>query len=301
MVWITATLASTLIFALVTALDRRILTSHVPSGHAFNVMVGGLQFSISACVFVFTPWVSGHSMDDIAAVAISGAAQGFTLLFMFYALRFLEVSRFMPIYQTFPVVVAVMAIFLLDEGLSFFQWIAVLVTVCGAALITIDRNTTDGKKVVWPAYLLVIATVVTTAVGNVAFKFGVDGMDFWNAMAIRTLVTGAVLMIPLVRVSTFGEVIHTMRRPKDFGLVVFNEGLLVPGAIVLMLTGLKVGPVSLVSTLMATRVLFALLISGVLSFDSIRILDERFSRETLPIKLFSAILIVTGISLLTLS
>ena len=281
-------------------MDRRILTLHVPSGHAFNVMVGGLQLCISASVFLFTPWVSDHSGHSLASVAISGAAQGFTLLFMFYALRFLEVSRFMPVYQTFPVVVAVMAIFLLDEGLSSIQWIAVLVTVCGAALITFDRHATLGKKVIWPAYLLVLGTVITTAVGNVAFKFGVDGMDFWNAMALRSLFTGAVLLIPLVRAATLGEVIHTIRRPKDFALVVMNEGLLVPGALVLMLMGLKLGPVSLVSTLMATRVLFVLLISGVLSFDSIRILDERFSRDTLPVKLFSAILIVIGISLLAL-
>ncbi len=219
---------------------------------------------------------------------------------MFYALRFFEVSRFMPVYQIFPVVVAIMAIFLLDEGLSLLQWLAILVTVAGAVLITFDPNASVARRVAWPAYLLVLGAILATAVANVSFKFAVDDMDFWNAMAVRTLCTGAVLLFPLLRPATFGEVRRTVTRPKDFSFVVMNEGLLVPGALVLMLLGLKLGPVALVSTLMATRALFVLFISGVLSLSAFRILDERFSRDTLPVKLLSSLLIVAGITVLGL-
>ena len=299
--WIAATLASTFLFALVSVMDRRLLLVHVPSGHAFNVLVAGLQLCISATVFLAAPWRSDPSTSVFLSIAASGAAQGLTLLCMFYALRFFEVSRFMPAYQVFPVVVAIMAIFLLDEGLSLLQWLAILVTVGGAILITFDPNAPAARRVAWPAYLLVLGAILTTAIANVSFKFAVDDMDFWNAMAVRTLFTGAVLLFPLLRPATLGEVRRTVARPKDFAFLVMNEGVLVPGALVLMLLGLKLGPVALVSTLMATRALFVLFISGALSLGAFRILDERFSRDTLPVKLLSCFLIVGGISILGLT
>ena len=60
------------------------------------------------------------------------------------------------------------------------------------------------------------------------------------------------------------------------------------------------GPVSVVSTVMATRPLFVFFYSTLFSLPAIRLLEEPLERNTLAVKLASVALIVIGIGALSL-
>jgi hypothetical protein len=64
--------------------------------------------------------------------------------------------------------------------------------------------------------------------------------------------------------------------------------------------GHLLGPVSLVATAMSTRPLFVFVLSVLLSSRAWRLPDEPLDRETLPTKLVSAAMIVSGVSAISL-
>ena len=63
-----------------------------------------------------------------------------------------------------------------------------------------------------------------------------------------------------------------------------------------MIGALALGTASIAATLFATRPLFVLVISGLLSTRYWNILDEPFSRDVLPTKLLFTTMIVMGVA-----
>jgi drug/metabolite transporter (DMT)-like permease len=84
------------------------------------------------------------------------------------------------------------------------------------------------------------------------------------------------------------------------GVFVLAEIVLAPAAIVLMFAAFNAGPASLVSTVISTRPLFVLLIAGLLSTKYLNLLDEPINRKNLPGKLFPILMIVVGVTTITM-
>jgi len=74
-----------------------------------------------------------------------------------------------------------------------------------------------------------------------------------------------------------------------------GEVVLVPAAVLLMITATKLGPVSLVATVTGTRPVFILLYSTLLSLPSLKVLSESLDSRSLTVKLVSVMMIIGGI------
>jgi drug/metabolite transporter (DMT)-like permease len=83
-------------------------------------------------------------------------------------------------------------------------------------------------------------------------------------------------------------------------LLLVVEVLLVPLAMFLMIAATKLGPVSLVATIVGTRPVFILLYGTVLSLPRLRILNESLDPKALAIKTASVAMIIGGIVSLSL-
>ncbi len=78
------------------------------------------------------------------------------------------------------------------------------------------------------------------------------------------------------------------------------EYSLAPLAVLLNVTAISLGPVSLVSTMTATRPLFVFIYGTILSTSAFRLLDAPLDWRTLSVKLVAIVMIVGGIATLTL-
>ena len=83
-------------------------------------------------------------------------------------------------------------------------------------------------------------------------------------------------------------------------VLVAAEYTLAPLATLITLIAINLGPVSVVSTVMATRPLFVFVYSTLFSLPAIRLLEEPLERNTLAVKLTSLVMIIIGIGALSL-
>ena len=137
--WIIVSLASAAAFAVVSVLDKTVLNRYVPSSSTFIVLAGLLQLPSSVIALLIVP-LQSYSLEIWSASIISGFLLGASLAIMFWVLGRQEVSRVIPVYQTSPVFVAVLAVLFLAEKLTALHWVAIMVTVSGAALLSLRRS-----------------------------------------------------------------------------------------------------------------------------------------------------------------
>ena len=220
---------------------------------------------------------------------------------MFYGFSHLEVSRVIPIAHTYPVFVAILASIFLGENLSTVQWAAIFITVVGAGLVTTSHGQQSSNNKKTFVYLLVLLGSVLNAIANVTYKYALDGIEFWDLFAMRSVCLGLVLFVAGYRSGILSQVRRLASNMACVRVFVIAEIVVAPAAILAMLGALYLGPVSLASTLISVRPLFVLAITGVLSMPVLRFLDEPFTRETLPLKLLSTTMIVAGVVVLTLA
>lgn len=298
--WVLASLGSSVIFAGISVLDKRILAAHVPGLSGFYILVGALQVAMAAIAVLAVPWEGGASVGAVMAAAISGVLWGLTLLLFFYSLRILEVSRAVPIFHTYPVFVALMAVVFLEERLPLIHWAAILVVVGGAGLVTLGQDKRGEAQRMTMAFALLFLASILTAGAIVATKAAVEEMNLWNVFALRSLFLGAVLLLPVVWPHGLQQVRTILANGRSVSLIFVTEGILAGAGVYIMLLALSLGPASLASTLMSTRPVFVLIISTLLSTRFWNLLDEPLTRDALTLKVASTVMVVGGASVLSL-
>ena len=298
--WVLASLGSAVLFAGVSVLDKRILAAHVPGLSGFYALVGVLQLAIAAVAGLAVPW-EGASTTAALLALVSGVLLGGSLLLVFYALGMLEVSRVVPIQNTYPVPVAIMAVVFLGEHLSLVHWLAIALVVAGAGLVTVGQGELPGDRSRRLVFVLVFVASAIFAVAMVASKAALEEMDLWNILALRSLALGAVLLIPGLMPNGLRQARVILSNGRSVGLIFFAEGVLALAAMYTMLLALSLGPASLASTVMSTRPVFVLIISVLLSTRLWHLLDEPLTKDVLALKFTSTAMVVGGVSVLTLA
>ncbi len=298
--WVAASISSAVLFSLVSVLDKRILSVHVPGVMGFYFPVGVVQFGMAAVVALFVPW-HGGTAGSIAMAAVSGALAGASLLGLFYGFRHLDVSRAVPIFHTFPVFVAIMAVAFLDERLLLVHWIAILVIVFGAGLVMLGQPQSQSAGVTKIALAAVAFSSLAMAVSTVASKVALDTMDTWNVFIVRSIFLGAALLIPTLQPQGLRQGLAVLSNRRAATLILLTEGFLAAAAIYTMLLAFELGPVSLASTLMSTRPVMVLFMSALLSTRFWNLLDEPLTRDTWAVKFVSTGMVVGGVGVLSLA
>jgi transporter family protein len=296
MTWLTAALASTLLFAVVSILDKRLVEHLFPSVSTFNVTFGLLQFIIAPIYFTAVVLTVGFDGGSGIPWAVgSGLLWAVGLSLFFYALRREEVSRAAPVQSLSPVFAAVIAVCFLGEALNAAQWIAILVVVLGTALISIRP---ENGRVQFARRRVSGILVVSAFAIALAFIFSEEAtrrMNIWAIQAFRALAMGSGVLLISWRPSVTPALLRALRSPRAIGVMLLAEGLLAPIAALSFVAALDLGPVSLVSAVIAIRPLAILAISLGLSTPLWNVLHEPLDRQTLGLKAIATALIVGGV------
>ena len=294
--WILASIASAIGFAGVGILDKIVIEKHAPSPRTFMIFAGALQLPGSLIPMAFVGFES-YSAINILIACGSGMLIGISLLLMFMALRKQDASVVASVYQTAPVFVAIIAVIFLKEYLTFFQWLAILLTVAGAVLISLKRTGVGfgfGSLGVW--FFVMIAASVFFGAGLTLTKVALNEMSFWNVFAYRGIGTAIPLMLLPITRNTVKESLLFIKNLKGLSIVVFSEAILAFVALWFTTIAIDNSPVSLATAIMSTRPLFAVIFGTLLSLSYLRVLDEPLDRGSITQRSFAVVMIVVGVS-----
>ena len=297
--WVLASLGAAIGFAAVTVLDKIILGRHVASAWVFIFFAGLMQLPGALVPMAFVDF-PGYSATMWLAALGSGAAFGLSLVLMFWTLRRQDASLVTAVYQTAPVFVAIMAVGLLAEDLTAWHWAAILVTVAGAALISLRRRD-GGTPVLGGWFFVVLAASALFALGATLSKLALDGgMSLWNLYTARSATLAAAMVALAWRPSIVPQLGMLFRDTRGLLLFIFTEAGLAFASMYLTTLAIKLGPVSSATTVMASRPMFVFLFGIVLSTGMLKVLSEPVDRASLAHRGAAIAMIVAGVAAISL-
>ena len=297
MTWITASLIVAAVMALVNVGDSHLIAKRVPSIWTFMLVIGVIHLTfgiITVNVFPLSGEVGAFHWFIAVLQAIFRSLAAFLML---YAMRSEEVSRVIPVVNTSPVFVAILAVPLLDERLSYLQWLAVIITVVGAVLISLKGQGRSTR--LRRSFAVLLASSIFFGLANVATKYASESIGFWNMYSITALCFGVTFLMSSARPKVLGELRAIPDRGRVIMLIIGVELMAFIG-IVLSFWAIENGPVSLASTVMGIRPFFVFIFALVVSRLLPDVLDERFGRGVAVLKIASIALIIGGVAIINL-
>jgi len=271
----------------------------MPSLRSYLLPAGSFGIIFAIVILILFPLPAGTEVLTVVLAVTSGLLRAAAVVILQSILRTEEVSRVIPVVFSYPIYVAIMAVPLLGETLSYLHWIAIFTVVAGVVMASVKKGSTGSFKLLSKPFLLLFGVGVFMATGDIAAKYVLRNIDFWNMLSINTLCVGGTFVLLSIRRSTFEQLRKMEGRNKALGLVVLN-GILVQVGFLLNFVAIQNGPVSLVAAIIGSRPFFVLIYSFILSRILPHFLIWETGKAALVLRVAAALLVVGGIAIIYL-
>lgn len=285
---------------MVNIIGSHLLTKRMPSLHSFLLLVGVIYLTYGWLLFYLFPLPQGVTLWPMAVAVISGILRATALALMFYNLKREEVSRVIPVVYTYPIFVAIMAVPLLGESLGLWQWLAIIIVVAGAVMVSLKQNPFGAT--VWPGkpLLLLFTTSLFLALADITGKYVLAYISPYNIYSLSAFCTAGIFWLISLRSPVLRQLREMKGRNSALALLAFNETV-APVGVVLSFWAMARGPVSLVSTIVSSRPIFVVLFAFLLSWLFPAFLEWPLGKGLLALRLMATFLIVGGIAIIYLT
>jgi len=298
--WVNIAILSAATLGVVNIIDSHLLSKRMPGLRAFLLPVAVFHLIYSLIVFTLFPLPVGIGIWPLLVAIASGILRGVAITPMLYIMKSEEVSRVTPVVYTYPIFVAIMAAPLLGETLYYLQWLAIIIVVVGAVMISIRQGPTGSTTWLGKPILVLFGSSLLMAVADIASKYALVYISFWNMFWLSAFCMSGIFLLVSMRPHALRQLINMKQRNSAFALLAVNETL-APTAIALQFWALERGPVSLVSTIASSRPVFVVMFAFVLSRISPKFLEWQPGRGALALRLVATAMIVGGITIIYLT
>jgi len=299
MSWANTAILSTAVFSAVSIIDSRLLSKRMPGLRAFLLPVGIIHLFYALVSFLLFPLPAGIGTWPLLVAVVSGILRTFSIIILLYIMKKEEVSRVIPVVYTYPIFVAIMATPLLGESLYHLQWLAIIVVVAGAVVISVRQGPTGSITWLGKPFLFLFGASLLMATADIASKYALTYVSFWNMFWLSAFCLSVIFILASMRPHIFRQLSNMKQRNSAIALLTFNETL-APIAVVLQFWALERGPVSLVSTIISSRPIFVVIFALILSRISPGLLEWQPGRGALALRLIATAMIVGGITIIYL-
>ncbi len=298
--WINTALLSAAVFGAVNIIDSHLLSKRMPGLLAFLLPVSMISLTYGLVLFYLFPLPETTSTGTLLVAIASGIFRTGGVAIMLYTLKREEVSRVIPVVYTYPILVAIMAVPLLGESLYYLEWLAIIMVVAGAVIISF-RQSPSGSTT-WPGkmFLLLFGSSLLLAMADITSKYVLAYISFWNLFWLNSFCMSGIFLLVSMRPHILKQLINMKQRNSAIALLIFNE-LLAPVAIILSLWSIERGPVSLVSTIISSRPVFVLIYALILNRVLPMFLEWQPGKRMLALRLTATALIASGITIIHLT
>ena len=298
--WISTALLSAAVQGLVNTVDSHLISRRMPSFRAYMLPVGVMMLGWSIVLVYLFPLPQNTGTWPLLAAVAAGIIRSTSVIMMLYVLRREEVSRVVPIINTYPIFVAVMAVPLLGETLDYRQWLAIAIVVAGVVIVSVKRDSGRRFTSMGRTLLLLLGASFLLAAADVITKYALSYYSSWNMYSLTHFSLAGIFILFSLRPQVLKELINWPARNSALGIMFINEIIGVLG-VVLFYLAVQSGPVSLVSTIFSSRPLFVFLIAFIVSRFSPALLEWQTEKSVLTLRFFAIVLIVGGVAIIYLT
>jgi drug/metabolite transporter (DMT)-like permease len=298
--WVSVALLSAAVLGLVNIIDSHLISRRMPSLRAFLLLIGIIHLIYGSVLFSLFPLPEGVGIWPVLVAVASGILRTSAVTIMLYIMKREEVSRVVPVVYTYPVFVAIMAVPLLGETLYYLQWLAIIIVVAGAVMVSFRRNSEGSATWLGKPLLLLFGSSLLFAMADIASKYALAFISFWNMFWVSAFCISGIFLLASMRPHIIRQLSNMKQRSSTIALVVFNETL-APIGIVLSFWAIQRGPVSLVSTIISSRPIFVFIYALIISRVSPMFLEYQPGKAMLTLRLIATAMIFGGIAIIYLT
>ena len=262
--------------------------------------LGIIHLIYGLLLFYLFPLPEGINPWPVLVAVASSIIRTAASIIMVYCLKREEVSRVIPVIFTYPIFVAIIAVLLLGETLSYLQWLAIIIVVAGAIILSIRQSPFGATVWLGRSFLLLFGSSLFFALADITSKYALAYISFWNMFYLHVFCLSGIFLLISLRPQVFRQLSSLERRNWTLALIAFNETL-APVASILLFLALQSGPVSLVSTIVSSRPIFVVIFALILSRFLPGFLVWQPGKGMLALRLMATAMIVGGIAIIYLS
>ena len=297
--WVNTAILSAAVLGVVNVIDSHLLSKRMPSLRAFLLPVGIVHLIFGSVLFVLFPLPGGIGTLPLLVAIASGILRTIAITLMLYSMKSEEVSRVIPVVYTYPVFVAIMAALLLGETLYYLQWLAIVIVVAGAVMISVRQTPTGSTSWLGRSFLVLLGSSLLMAMADIASKYALTYISPWNMYCVGVFCMCGIFLLLSTRPHVLKELGNMKQRNSAIRLLAFNETLAMMG-IMLSFWAMKRGLVSLVSTIVGSRPIFVVIFALILSRVWPMFLEWQPGKGALALRLMATAMIVGGIAIIYL-
>jgi len=277
---------SPILYAIMNIIDKYAVSHRIKKPLGFSAVAALTNTFFGIILAWFLNW-QGYTLANFAIPIIVGILMGISYLMYFLIIKGEDISNFVGLQYTYPILVAILSFIFLNEILPWISYMGMMFVLTGAVIISVRMNKIKIKISLW----MVFFAIVILAVNEFLIKVYTNTMPELNGIAISTIFIGLPSLLCLlfnkkIRISFASEL-------KNVKWALLTEFFAVLGlfALFFAMTGL---PATVVASIATIQPLF------VIWFEKIgQKLFGKMTRDNLiKPKLIGIILIVIGIILL---
>jgi drug/metabolite transporter (DMT)-like permease len=291
--WLNLALIGTVALGLVNILDSHLVSQRLPGIRAFLLPLGCLFLVYGGVLGYLFPLPENLGVLTLAMAAGTGLVRAAAILLMFYLLRYEDVSQVIPITYAYPILVAIGAVPLFGESLSYWNWLAILVVVGGAVLIAPGLGQTAGKRV--KAVWLLLGTAVLFAGIDLTSKFALGAVSSWSLLWMNLITLSVIFLAISLRPKTLQQ-LQALPQKKWAAAILLGDFALSMTGFLFILRAIESGPIALVSTISGSRPIFVLFFALVIGRFWPSFIKSRRTWGGLWLRLVATVMVVGGIA-----
>ena len=301
MSWLFVSLMGAAVMGLASISDKVVIHRYIKTPFTLILLVGIAQSAVG----IISLSIAGIPSEATLVTSMSAISSG--VLFSFSAIIFLrilytqEVSRTIPITQSYPIFAALLAFLVLGENISLIQWGGIIIAVLGSALLSLRIDGDMHGIFLHKSFYFLMFSAFLLGAANVVGKFALEELPLLYTHGLRMLTLGLIFLSFAFRSEPWSDVrsLFSKRSPALL-FIIINECITAQVGLITLLWSLSLGSVSLVSAVVGTRALFTVLYSMGITKLWKGALGEETSTSSILTKLFSTVLIVAGIAVIAL-
>ena len=297
--WASVAILSTATFAVVNTIDSHLLSKRMPSLRAFLLPVSIFHLVYGLLLFYLVPLPEGIGILPVLVAVVSGIFRTIAVTIILYNLQKEEVSRVIPVVYTYPIFVAIMAVLFMGETLGYLQWLAIIIVVAGAVMVSVRQSPSGSTIWLGKPLLLLFGSSLLLAMADVTSKYALAYISFWNMFSLTAFCISGIFLLVSMRPRILSQLSSMERRNSAIALLAFNETL-APVGIVLLFWALERGLVSLVSTIASSRPVFVVIFALILSRILPGFMEWQPGKGMLALRLVAIAMIFCGIAIIYL-
>ncbi len=272
----------------------------MPGLQAYLLPAGIIYLILGWILFTLFPLPEGITLRQVL-IAVSACILRTTgLTTMLYTLKSEEVARVIPVTNTYPIFVAIMAVPLLGESLSYLKWLAIIIAVAGAVIISIKQSPSGTTTWLSKPFLLLFGVSLILAGANLTSKYALAYVSFWNMSWLFGICSAGVLLLISLRPHTIRQLINLEKKTSTMGLITIGA-VLATVAMILIYLAIDKGPISLVSAVIGSRPIVVVIFALILSRISPTSLEWQPGKGMLILRFIATAMIVGGITIIYLT